>query len=97
MQGTVLVASQITRNLILTATLYIGTVISSFLHTKKLRYRDAGKTCLIPSETELDLNNLSDFKVHSPKGYGRMNSTETDCLQNDLEAISGPSTTLVAV
>lgn len=70
MQGTVLVASQITRNLILTATLYIGTVISSFLHTKKLRYRDAGKTCLIPSETELDLNNLSDFKVHSPKGYG---------------------------
>lgn len=70
MPGTVLVASQITRNLILTATLYIGTVISSFLHTKKLRYRDAGKTCLIPSETELDLNNLSDFKVHSPKGYG---------------------------
>lgn len=70
MPGTVLVASQITRNLILTATLYIGTVISSFLHTKKLRYIDAGKTCLIPSETELDLNNLSDFKVHSPKDYG---------------------------
>lgn len=55
------------------------------------------KLVLIPSETELDLSNLSDFKVHSPKGYGWMNSTETDCLQNDLEAISGLSTTLVAV
>lgn len=97
MPGTVLIASQIARNLILTTTLYIGAIISSFLHTKKLRYRDAGKTCLISSETELDLNNLSDFKVHSPKGYGWMNSTETDCLQNDLEAISGLSTTLVAV
>lgn len=70
MSGTVLISSQITRNLILTTTLYKGAIISSFLHTKKLRYRDAGKTCLIPSETELDLSNLSDFKVHSPKGYG---------------------------